>query len=71
MEIQLSTYSDHGEAQGPGACIQGFVLKPNVLCAFKRVVLDSQNVKKKDLSGQLRALKCPKGSMVSKMQSDL
>lgn len=50
-ENQPPTYPGSGEAQGPGNCIQGCVLKLDVLHALHGVVLNFQwlrNVKKKD-----------------------
>lgn len=35
METQPPPYSGSGEAQGPGSCMQGFVLKPDALHACK------------------------------------
>lgn len=42
MEIQPPTYPGNGEAQEPVNCIQGFVLKPDVLHALQGVMLHSQ-----------------------------
>lgn len=42
LETQPPTYPSNGEAQGPGNCVQGFVLKPDVLYTLQGVVLNSQ-----------------------------
>jgi len=38
MGTQPPSYCGSGEAQGPGNCIQGFVLKPGVLHGLQGVV---------------------------------